>query len=83
MPRTSYRLIQQTEDATARAIGSEQLLVQLELLVRSQFRRGCIDAEDFALAMDDLASVRRQIVSHKDELARLRNGQGGRDVRND
>lgn len=73
----AYRLIQATEDATARAIGADQLLVQLELMVRSQFRRGYIDAHDFALAMDDIAHARRLIAQHKDELARLRRGDVG------
>lgn len=67
-----------------RAIGADQLLVQLELLVRSQFRRGYIDAEDYALAMDDITHVRRQIAGHKNELARLRRGEvGNGNVRND
>ena len=64
--------------------GADQLLVQLELLVRSQFRRGYIDAEDYALAMDDITHVRRQIAGHKNELARLRRGEvGNGNVRND
>jgi hypothetical protein len=75
--RTSYRLIQATEDATARAIGTDHLLVQIELLLRSQFRRGYVDADDFARAMDDIAHARRQIAAHKDELARLRRGEVG------
>jgi hypothetical protein len=72
--RTSYRLIQATENATAREVGTDQVLVQLELLVRSQFRRGHVDAEDYARAMDDIAAARRRISAHKDELAALRNG---------
>jgi hypothetical protein len=73
----AYRLIQATEDATARAIGTDQILQQMELWVRSQFRRGYADAETYAQIMDDIAQVRRQIAGHKDELARLRRGEMG------
>lgn len=72
--RNDYLRIQQTEDATAVAIGATQRLVRLELWVRGQRRRGQLDAEDYAALIDEIYAERRELDAIRTELAQLRKG---------
>lgn len=75
MPRGSYRMIQRTEDATALAVERAEMLAHVELWLRSQMRRGNVDAETFGRLLDDVYDTRRVLDHLRHELAELRNGR--------
>lgn len=75
MPSATYNArVQRTDNATARAITQSQRLVQMELFVRSQLRRGYTDEANCALILADIETMRSEFTALRHELASLRNG---------
>lgn len=73
---TSYKEIERVENQAARAIERTQVLQAMEDLVRSWYVKDKLGTETYEQLLNDIYATRLEVARYRDELARMRRGEG-------